>query len=105
MPPRDKYVAENQSCKFEVKKSVAEFRAFAEKLKLLRCGMTPEETAAILGPPDEYRVNESANPKNRPDAIASYYFLKGGPAFVDDLQVMLFFEQDPSGVFRLEWVF
>jgi len=105
MPPREKYIAENQSVIFEVRKSVGEFRAFAGKLKLLRCGMTPEETAGILGKPDEYRVNESENPKNRSHAFASYYFLKGGPASVDDLEVMLFFRQDPSGVFRLEWVF
>ena len=104
MPPREKYLAENQIVIFEVKKSVGEFRAFAEKLKLLRCGMMPEETAGILGKPDEYRVNGSANPKNRSHAIASYYFLKGGPASVDDLEIMLFFQEDPSGVFRLEWV-
>ena len=105
MPQREKYLAENQSVIFEAKKSVGEFRAFAEKLKLLRCGMTPEETAGILGKPDEYCVTESVNPKNASHAIASYYFLKGGPASVDDLEVMLFFQEDPSGVFRLEWVF
>ena len=105
MPPREKYLAENQSRTFKTKKDVAEFRAFAEKLKLLRCGMTPDETAGILGKPDEYRVTESVNPKNASHAIASYYFLKGGPASVDDLEVMLFFQEDPDGVFRLEWVF
>ena len=105
MPPREKYLAENQTVIFEFKKSVGEFRAFAGKLKLLRCGMTPDETAAILGKPDEYQVNESKNPKNRSHAFASYCFLKGGPASVDDLEVMLFFQEDPSGIFRLEWVF
>ena len=105
MPPREKYIEENQTVLFEVKKSVGEFRAFAEKLKLLRCGMTPDETVGILGKPDAYRVNESKNPKNRSHAFATYCFLKGGPASADDLEVTLFFQQDPSGVFHLEWVF
>ena len=105
MPSREKYIAENQSRIFEVKKSVGEFRALAEKIKQLRYGMTPEETAAILGKPDEYRVNEPDSPKNKAHAFASYYFLKGGPASVDDLEVTLSFQQDQSGVFRLEWVF
>ena len=98
-------MAENQSRAFEVKKSVAEFRDFAGKLKLLRFGMTPEETAAILGKPDEYRMYDAISPKSKAHAFASYYFLKGRPDSVDDLEVTLSFQQDPSGVFRLEWVF
>jgi len=105
MPPRVKYMEENLSRAFEVKKSVAEFRDFAGKLKLLRFGMTPEETAAILGKPDEYRMYDAISPKSKAHAFASYYFLKGRPDSVDDLKVTLSFQQDPSGVFRLEWVF
>ena len=98
MPTRVKYMAENQSRTFTVRKSVAEFRDFAEKLKLLRFGMTPDETAVLLGKPDEYQVNESKNPKNRSHAFASYCFLKGGPASVDDLEVMLFFQEDLQAI-------
>lgn len=103
--PREKYLAENQSRKFKVKKSVAEFRDFSEKLKRLRSGMTPKETAALLGKPDQYRVHGSDSRKNEARAFATYYFLKGGPDSVDDLEVTLSFVKDPSGVFRLEWVF
>lgn len=105
MPPRVKYMEENLSRPYEVKKSVGEFRALAEKIKLLRYGMTPEETAAILGKPDEYRVHDAISPKSKAHAFASYYFLKGRPDSVDDLKVTLSFQRDPSGVFRLEWVF
>lgn len=108
MPFREKYLAENQSGGFAVIKSVAEFRTLAEKLKLLRCGMTPEETAAILGKPDRYHTAGAKGPGRKAHAFASYFFLNteaAGSSSLKNLTVELCFEKDPDGIFRLNKVF
>ena len=43
----EEYLAESQAGEFAFKRSVAEFRRFAEKLSALRSGMTPEEIHAV----------------------------------------------------------
>jgi len=109
MPFMEKYLEENRSGEiFKVRKSVAEFHALAEKLKLLRCGMTPDETAAILGKPDRYDIAGTKGPKTKAHAYASYFFLNTevtGSSSMLNLTVMLCFEKDPSGIFRLREVF
>lgn len=105
MPFKEKYLSEHQSGHFAVKKNVAEFRLFAEKLKRLRCGMTPEETAAILGAPDDFSTHA---PKRRSKTVygsARYLFLKVGESSLKNLTVTLSFEKDPSGKFRLKVIY
>ena len=92
----EKYLSEHQSGHFAVKKNVAEFRLFAEKLKRLRCGMTPEETAAILGDPDDFST---------PAPKARYLFLKVGESSLKNLAATLSFEKDSSGKFRLKVIY
>lgn len=106
MPLKEKYLEKNQSSEiFKVKKSVAEFRDFAEKLKLLRCGMTPDETAAILGPPESFQSAGTKGPNTKSHGYADYFFLNTGSSNTKNLIVTLCFEKDPEGVFRLKEVY
>ena len=109
MPLMEKYLEENRSADlFKMRKSVAEFRAFAEKLKRLRCGMTQEETAAILGKPDHYRKSGRKGPNTKSHGFACYYFLSteaAGSSSAKNLTVTLLFEEASDGVFRLQEVF
>ena len=94
MPAKEKYLAEN-------KKSVTKLRAFAEKAKQLRCGMTPEETAAILGTPDDYSTRASKGEKGNSHAFAAYYFLHFSNSSQKNLSVTLHFICSPDGKYRL----
>lgn len=109
MPFKEKYLEENQSTEiFKVKKSVAEFRAFAEKLKRLRSGMTPDGTAAVLGKPDSYRTPGGKRPDTKSHGFAEYFFLNtetSGSFSARDLTVTLLFDEAPEGVFRLRQVY
>ena len=109
MPFKEKYLAENQSEEiFKVKKSVAEFRALAEKLKRLRSGMTPDETAAVLGKPDSYRTLGGKGPNTKLLGFAEYFFLNteiSGSSGRRNLSVTLLFDEAPDGVFRLREVY
>ena len=109
MPFKEKYLAENRSEEiFKVKKSVAEFRALAEKLKRLRCGMTPGETAAVLGKPDSYRTLGGKGPNTKLLGFAEYFFLNtetSGSSSARNLTVTLLFDEAPDGVFRLREVY
>ena len=105
MPYKEKYLEKNQSSEiFKVKKSVAEFRLLAEKIKFLRRGMTPEETAAILGPPDGFSSSGTKGPNTKSHGYADYFFLNTGSSNTKNLIVTLCFEKDPEGVFRLKEV-
>ena len=109
MPYMEKYLEENQTAEiFKVKKSVAEFRALAEKIKLLRCGMTPEETAAILGPPDDFYSHGEKGRNAKLHGFAHYCFPNtdvSGSSSGRNLTVGLYFVKDPEGVFRLKEVY
>ena len=109
LPFKEKYLEENQSAKiFKVKKSVAEFHALAEKLKHLRTGMTPGETAAVLGKPDVYQTAGRKGPDTKNHAFAGYFFLNtetAGSTSGRNLTVTLFFEETPDGGFRLREVY
>ena len=106
MPYKKKYLEKNQSTEiFKVKKSVAEFRALAEKIKHLRCGMTPDETAAILGPPESFQSAGTKGPNMKPHGYADYSFLNTGSANTKNLTVTLRFEKDQDGAFRLKEVY
>ena len=102
---KEKYLAEIPAGKFELKRSVAEFRRFAEKLKPLRSGMTPEETARLLGKPDRYQTAGAKGPGTKEHACAIYDFLRVGATSQKNLSVTLWFEKDSSGTFRLKTVF
>ena len=104
LPFNEKYLAESQAGKFELKRSVAEFRRFAEKLKFLRSGMTPEETARLLGKPDRYQTAGTKGPGTREHAYAIYDFLRVGATSQKNLTVTLRFEKD-AGTFRLKTVY
>lgn len=109
MPLKEKYLEENRSADlFKVRKSVAEFRTFAEKLKRLRCGMTQEETAVILGKPDDYCKSGRKGPNTKSNGFARYDFLStetAGSSNAKDLTVTLLFEEAPDGVLRLQEVY
>ena len=106
MPLKEKYLEKNQSSEiFKVKKSVAEFRLLAEKIKRLKCGMTPDETAAILGPPDGFSICGTKGPNTKSHGYADYFFLNTGSSNTKNLIVTLCFEKDPDGVFRLKEVY
>ena len=109
MPFKEKYLAENQSAEiFKVKKSVAEFRALAEKLKRLRSGMTPGETAAVLGKPDSYQIHGRKGPNTKSHGHANYFFLNtetSGSSSARNLTVTLRFDEAPDGAFRLREVY
>lgn len=105
LPFNEKYLAESQAGEFELKRSVAEFRRFAEKLKFLRSGMTPEETARLLGKPDRYQTAGTKGPGTREHACAIYDFLRVGDTSLKNLGVTLWFEKDSAGVFRLKTVY
>ena len=92
---KEKYLAEN-------KKSVTELRSFAEKSKQLRCGMTPEETAAILGTPDDYKTVAPKGKKMKSHAFATYYFLFSTHPSQKNLSVTLHFEKSPAGRYLLQ---
>ena len=106
MPFKEKYLEDNRSGEnFKVKKSVAEFRLLAEKIKRLKCGMTPEETAAILGPPESFQSAGTKGPNTKSHGYADYFFLNTGSSNTKNLIVTLCFEKDPEGVFRLKEVY
>jgi len=105
LPFKEKYLADNQAGKFELKRSVAEFRALAEKLKFLQAGMTPEETAQRLGKPDRYETAGTKGPGTRAHAYAIYDFLRVGATSQKNLTVTLWFEKDSAGTFRLKTVY
>ena len=104
-PFKEKYLAESQAGKFALKRSVAEFRNFAEKLKSLRSGMTPEETAQLLGKPDRYHTVGTKGPNTGEHANAIYDFLRVGDTSQKNLGVTLWFEKDSAGVFCLKTVY
>jgi len=105
LPFKEKYLEDNQAGEFALKRSVAEFRRFAEKLKPLRAGMTPEETAQLLGKPDRYQNAGAKGPGTREHAYAIYDFLRVGATSQKNLTVTLRFEKDPAGVFRLKTIY
>jgi|GEM_PF-3101725 len=105
LPFKKKYLADNQTGEFALKRSVAEFRALAEKLRSLRSGMTPEETAQLLGKPDRYRTVGTKGPGTREHACAIYDFLRVGATSQKNLTVTLRFEKDSAGTFRLKTVY
>jgi len=105
LPFNEKYLAESQAGEFVLKRSVAEFRRFAEKLKFLRSGMTPEETARLLGKPDRYQTAGTKGPGTRAHAYAIYDFLRVGATSQKNLTVTLRFEKDSAGTFRLNTVY
>ena len=104
-PFKGKYLAESQAGDFALKRSVAEFRNFAEKLKSLRSGMTSQETAQLLGKPDRYQTVGAKGPNTRVHANAIYDFLRVGDTSLKNLGVTLWFEKDSAGVFRLKTVY
>lgn len=104
-PFKEKYLAESQAGDFALKRSVAEFRNFAEKLRSLRSGMTPAETAQLLGKPDRYQTVGAKGPNTREHANAIYDFLRVGDTSLKNLGITLWFEKDSAGVFRLKTVY
>lgn len=104
-PFKEEYLAENLTGEFALKRSVAEFRRFAEKLSVLRSGMTPEETARLLGKPDRYQTVGAKGPDTREHALAIYDFLRAGDSSMKNLTVTLWFEKDSAGIFRLKDVY
>ena len=104
-PFKEEYLAESQAGEFALKRSVAEFRRFAEKLSALRSGMTPEETAQLLGQPDRYQAVGAKGPNTKEHAQAIYDFLRAGDSSMKNLTVTLWFEKDSAGIFRLKDVY
>lgn len=102
MPAKENYLAENRSGIFKIRKTVAELRSFAEKAKQLRCGMTPEETAAILGTPDDYKTAAPKGKKMKSHAFATYHFLFSTHTSQNNLSVTLHFEKSPAGTYLLQ---
>ena len=104
-PFKEEYLAENLTGEFALKRSVAEFRRFAEKLSVLRSGMTPEETAQLLGKPDRYQTDGAKGPNTKEHAQSIYDFLRAGESSMKNLTVTLWFEKDSAGIFRLKDVY
>ena len=105
LPFKEKYLAESQTSGFALKRSVAEFRNFAEKLRSLRSGMTSQDTARLLGKPDRYHTVGAKGPNTGEHANAIYDFLRVGDTSLKNLGVTLRFEKDSAGVFRLKTVY
>ena len=104
-PFKEEYLAESQTGEFALKRSVAEFRNFAEKLSALRSGMTPEETVQLLGQPDRYQTVGAKGPNTKEHAQAIYDFLRAGDSSMKNLTVTLWFEKDSAGIVRLKDVY
>ena len=104
-PFLEKYLADNQNGEFSLKRSVAEFRQLAEKLKSLKLDMTPDETAKILGNPDRYYTVGAKGTRGGGYAFAAYDFLRFGDTSMKNLTVTLRFEKDSAGTFRLKDVY
>ena len=104
-PFKEEYLAENLTGEFALQRRVAEFRRFAEKLRPLRSGMTPEETAQLLGKPDRYQTGSAKGPNTKEHAQAIYDFLRACESSMKNLTVTLWFEKDSAGIFRLKDVY
>jgi len=80
---------------------------FAQKLNLLKHGMTQDEVAAVLGKPDAIGMSGTKGSDTAEYTYSMYFFLRMLPDSINekDLYLGLYFERDASGNYNLAKVF
>lgn len=103
----EKYIADSRTENFSVRKNLTEFKNFAQKLNLLKHGMTQDEVAAVLGKPDAIGMSGTKGPDTAEYTYSMYFFLRMLPDSINekDLYLGLYFERDASGNYNLAKVF